>query len=1254
MNTCLKFFTKVRLFAFFLATITTTQLFAVTTTCTTSGAWTSSGTWDNGVPSSTTDVVVPSGKTVTMDGVGVSCKSIALTGTLNWTQSRATAVGTGGITMYNGASITGSVLATGTLTCSGNLSIPSSAVVTIAKVTLNISGNTTIYGGGAQVNFTNVNGTKTFSNITINSGGTWNCSVNESFDISGNLQCDGTFTSGAGDYFFTGTSATIGGTLSMDSLEINSGGSVTNNGTLTINSKLATSTGTGTLINGTGATLNINVPSTKDISITTFTASATNNTVNYANSSGVYQYIETPSSSTFYNLSISGSGNKYVMGDITVSGSLAISGSAVLRSESHQITGNGTGTFTMASGTELSLGLIGSSTNVLFPTNFTASNTTLNAASLVRYDTEGSQSISRTPTYGNLEINGWAATCTKTLSGSGSLVVSGDLTLSESTGNLTLDITTSTLNVSGNIAGDADLNASTGTIFIGGNYSNTGTLTVGSNIVNYNGTSDQVVKIANYYVLTIQKASGTATISNSGTLTATTLNNLSGTISLSNAATISNVDIQGTLQLTSTSSGINIDDFKIYSGGTATHSSAITVNVSGNFTNNGTFTVGGSSYNFTGTAKQFSGSSATSFSNIQVTGTYTNNMTVSLSVKDVTGSGSLTNASNKTLYISGVNTVTTFDATASGNSVEYNSTSSQIIRATSYYHLISSSTGSRTISSGTTVKIAGTFTTGSNGYTTTGSTVEFNGSSAQVIPQFNFYNLVSSSTGTRTFNSSTIIGIAGAFTIGSNSYTVTGSRVDFNGSGVQTIPAFTFYNLTVSNNNSVSLAGAVTVNGNFDNQGQFSAATYAISLAGNWNNDGVYTNTTNTLTLSGTSDQSITGSSSTTFTNLTINKSSGTLTLSAATTVNGTLTLTSGKIYTTSTNLLTLGSSASVTGASNSSYVDGPVAKVMTSTSAFTFPTGKNGRYQSVAVTPASAVSVTFRSEYFDATTNNSPCGTGIQHVSQVEYHQVDRTSGTTNAYVTLSWGTQSKVDGSALADLRVARWNGSQWEDKGQASVSGSSSSGTIKSNLVTSFSPFKLASATSSNPLPVNLVSFSAEIVKESIQLNWETASEIDNDYFSIEKSTDGISFEEIEKIAGNGNSNVPINYSFIDENPHNGISYYRLKQVDFNGAYEYSAIVSANFEKETDNGFVILNGNLSSSSLKMIVNGYSDQTCYFKIVYLSGKVCSIFNYAIHGNSEMLSINMEKELQSGIYLILMSSADEKVYSQKMLIQYY
>ena len=75
----------------------------------------------------------------------------------------------------------------------------------------------------------------------------------------------------------------------------------------------------------------------------------------------------------------------------------------------------------------------------------------------------------------------------------------------------------------------------------------------------------------------------------------------------------------------------------------------------------------------------------------------------------------------------------------------------------------------------------------------------------------------------------------------------------------------------------------------------------------------------------------------------------------------------------------------------------------------------------------------------------------------------------------------------------------------------------------------------------------------------LDWKTASEKNNDCFSIERSLDGFSFEEIKKIKSAGDSYKIINYEIIDENATNDILYYRLKQTDYNGQYKYSEIVS-----------------------------------------------------------------------------------------------
>jgi hypothetical protein len=102
---------------------------------------------------------------------------------------------------------------------------------------------------------------------------------------------------------------------------------------------------------------------------------------------------------------------------------------------------------------------------------------------------------------------------------------------------------------------------------------------------------------------------------------------------------------------------------------------------------------------------------------------------------------------------------------------------------------------------------------------------------------------------------------------------------------------------------------------------------------------------------------------------------------------------------------------------------------------------------------------------------------------------------------------------------------------------------------------------------PLPIELLSFGASVVGEDVKLNWITTTEINNDYFNIERSENGLDFESIGEIAGSGNSNALINYEFYDDSPVFGTSYYRLKQTDFDGKFEYFNIIAVNFNKDED---------------------------------------------------------------------------------------
>ncbi|MBK6914244.1 MAG: T9SS type A sorting domain-containing protein [Ignavibacteriales bacterium] len=101
----------------------------------------------------------------------------------------------------------------------------------------------------------------------------------------------------------------------------------------------------------------------------------------------------------------------------------------------------------------------------------------------------------------------------------------------------------------------------------------------------------------------------------------------------------------------------------------------------------------------------------------------------------------------------------------------------------------------------------------------------------------------------------------------------------------------------------------------------------------------------------------------------------------------------------------------------------------------------------------------------------------------------------------------------------------------------------------------------ASSNAPLPVELSLFSGRIIGGNIILNWETATEVRNYGFDVEKSIDGKNFSKFGFVQGNGNSNSTKYYSFEDNSPETGINYYRLKQIDTDGSFEYSKIISVN---------------------------------------------------------------------------------------------
>lgn len=105
-----------------------------------------------------------------------------------------------------------------------------------------------------------------------------------------------------------------------------------------------------------------------------------------------------------------------------------------------------------------------------------------------------------------------------------------------------------------------------------------------------------------------------------------------------------------------------------------------------------------------------------------------------------------------------------------------------------------------------------------------------------------------------------------------------------------------------------------------------------------------------------------------------------------------------------------------------------------------------------------------------------------------------------------------------------------------------------------------FSVTTSAPGIPLPIELLSFTARVESNKVVLDWITASELNNDFFNVQRSRDGLLFENIAQVDGAGTTNQKQYYSLTDELPFEGRSYYRLLQVDFDGSYSFSGVVSA----------------------------------------------------------------------------------------------
>jgi len=175
-----------------------------------------------------------------------------------------------------------------------------------------------------------------------------------------------------------------------------------------------------------------------------------------------------------------------------------------------------------------------------------------------------------------------------------------------------------------------------------------------------------------------------------------------------------------------------------------------------------------------------------------------------------------------------------------------------------------------------------------------------------------------------------------------------------------------------------------------------------------------------------------------------------------------------------------------------------------------------------------------------------------------------------------------------------------------------------------------------------PICLTNFIASYHDNTVLIRWQTASEIDNDYFTVERSVDGSNFDIIGTIQGAGTSYITLNYSFTDNNPANGVSYYRLTQTDYNGEFEVFSPVSVSYLNE---GNLKIGPNPATNQLSIMLNGIMGSST-LEIIDISGRL--IKTIQLKDSYSTLDIT---EINSGNYILIISAENKKI-TKKLIIE--
>jgi len=393
-----------------------------------------------------------------------------------------------------------------------------------------------------------------------------------------------------------------------------------------------------------------------------------------------------------------------------------------------------------------------------------------------------------------------------------------------------------------------------------------------------------------------------------------------------------------------------------------------------------------------------------------------------------------------------------------------------------------------------------------------------------------------------------------------------------------------------------------------------------------------------------TGDENVVVSAPPTFNEIVVHSETGDVTLASPVDVTTALTLTKGDIITTATNYLNAGS-ATITGGGNTSHVQGTLKRTLANNVPADFPVGNGTILKKVTITPPDVTSRVWTIDQVNSGYSNMDVSGNIDHVSPSNYWDISPSSSAANTVMELTWGTNPGIDEPDLSNIVLSHYNSTDgyWEEI-TTTPNGGPASGSV-SGTVSNFSPFTLGSKSSGNVLPIDLISFTANCKDQFVEVDFSVASQQNNDYFLVEKSIDGNEWDELGTLQGENKSNNHKDYSILDFAPIEGMSYYRLTQVDFDGKFKvFSSIRNSCNSKETNLSIVVYPiPIINEFTFEISVDDYQGSDVFYNIINMQGAIVLAGSLELNKGFNKRTIDID-QLSSGVYILSVNNTKNHI----------